>query len=860
MDFPHIGDTQFPHINTVDVYKYQNNFDYARWTGKISIKLLNVLWNSNYADVPGFESDEARDEWFDSQTGLIQTLESAFNITPENSVRIPVPYNDAYRFNYLMVDMPMQTSAEMPIDYDIANTRVQRWYYFIDSMTQYSPNTTELFLSLDVWTTFSNTIEIPYLMLERGHAPMMQTDVTTYLANPIENNEYLLAEDFNYGGNNRVVANTEYTPIGNGTKWVLFALPLTKAGLLNVGGADLTGDSTPPTFSDTNERWGYQIQVNGYEWKYGDVSYANAQLPITAMLNADSVFNGNLVFAIAATSAQGFFDDLAHNCVHLLHAIQAVFVVTDDMFQVVGESFTFRNYTIKQVKKKYNTTSFSLDKSDFDYDSAYDEITKLYTYPYAVIEITDDNGFKGEVRIENTGSISLHQELSLAFPYIQYQCFFTGLNGNGTIAYTWKNLANGTVNKTMWEDDFSSFMMKWDIPTFAVFASAEQEYAVSNYASNQAKRQRAIIDYENAVRYANTNYENVDDETDTMQANTATQNTANTAITTRSNTASTTNTARANTASQNNAGHNKTKLENDFYQDERISAEITSTRNDVLAATTALNNTCNVQSSAIGALGNTLSNPDSGFAGIGNIIGAAIQANAASGCAAIVIGNSWTQVIDLGVRNAYKLDNAKVNITNVTNENTSAHTDITAESCAANADNTATQNAANTTKINATASMMDNNADWTRKANVVAAQNNIAQVQREVEAQYANSRLGNPVMETKYSGDAYPDVFERRGIRFNIRTQTKAAIAQAGDAMLRYGYALHRVWDMSDGFHYGNHFTFWKAEDIWINEGNGLAGNAVNVIGDIFLKGVTIWRDPDEIGKVSIYDNIGEGV
>ena len=856
MDFPHIGDTQFPHLNTVDVYKYQNNFDYARWTGKVSIKLLNVLWNSNYADVPGFESDTTRDEWFDSQSGVIQTLESAFNITPENSVRIPVPYNDAYRFNYLMVDMPMQTSKDMPIDFDLENTRVQRWYYFIDSMTQYSPNTTELFLTLDVWTTFSHTIEIPYLMLERGHAPMMQTSVETYLANPIENNEYLLAEDFNYGGTNKIIAKSTYTPIGNGTKWVLFALPMTKANLLDVGGADLSGNSTPPTFSDTNERWGYQIQVNDYEWKYGDVSYANADLPITAMLNADSVFNGNLVFAIAATNAQAFFDDLAHNCVHLLHAIQAVFVVDENMYSTVGNAFTFRGYTIKQVQKKYTTTDFSLSKSDFDYGTNYSEIAKLYTYPYAAIEITDDNGFKGEVRIENTGSISLHKELSLAFPYIQYQCFFTGLNGNGNTSYTWKNLAGTNVSKTMWEDDFSSFMMKWDIPTFAVFASSEQEYAVSNYAGNQARRQRAIVDYENATRFANTNYENVDDETDTMQANTATQNAANT----RSNTASTTNTARANTASQNNAGHNKQKLDDDFNADISMSAEIATTRNDVLAATTSLNNTCNMQSTAIGALGNTLSNPEMGFAGIGNIIGAAIQANAASGCAAIVIGNSWTQQISLAVLNGYKLGYAKTNITNVTNENTSAHTDITAESCAANADNTATQNTANTTKMNATTSMMDNNADWSRKANVVANQNNLAQVQREVEAQYLNHRLGNPVKETDYSGDAYPDVFERRGIRFNIRTQTKAAIAQAGDAMLRYGYALHRVWDMSGGFHYGNHFTFWKAEDIWINEGEGLAGNAVNIIGDIFLKGVTIWRDPDEIGKVSIYDNIGEGV
>ena len=279
MEFPHMNDDKFPHLNTVDVYKFQNDFDYARWQGKVSIKLLNVLWNSNYADVPGFENDAKRDEWFDSQEGLIHTLESAFNITPENSVRIPVPYNDAYRFNYLMVDMPMQTSAAQPIDYELENTRVKRWYYFIDSMEQLSPNTTELYVTLDVWTTFSHTVDIPYLMLERGHAPMFQTSASEYLSNPIENNEYLLADDFNYGTDARIVSNSSYIPIGNGRKWVLFALPMTQADLLTVGGAAYSGNSTPPTYANTDERWGYQIVVNDYQWKYGHGDYSNAKLP-----------------------------------------------------------------------------------------------------------------------------------------------------------------------------------------------------------------------------------------------------------------------------------------------------------------------------------------------------------------------------------------------------------------------------------------------------------------------------------------------------------------------------------------------------------------------------------------------------
>lgn len=876
MDFPHINDSKFPNLNNVDVYKFQNDFDYARWQGKVSIKLLNVLWNSNYADVPGFENDVKRDQWFDTQKGMVQTLETAFNITPDNSVKIPIPYNDAYRYNYLMVDMPMQTSVANPIDYENETTRVKRWYYFIDSMTQYAPNTTELYVSLDVWTTFSHTVDIPYLMLERGHAPMMLTNVDDYLENPIANNEYLLAEDFNYG-ENRIVVNSDYHPIGNGRKYVLFAVPIEQAQFANIGGSDLSGNSTPPTFSDTAERWGYQIVVNDYEWKYGDVSYENANLPISSMLNEDSVFNGNLVFAIPSENAQAFFNDLANNCVHLLHAIQGVFVVSSDMISL-GTGFTFRGFTLYQANKQYVTDDISLSKNDFGYDNKYKEITKLYTFPYSVIEITDDNGFTSEVRIENTGDIKLHKEISIAFPFVRYQTFFTGLNGNGSVNYTWKNIANSDVSKTMWEDDFSKFMMNWDIPTYAVFASAEQEYAVSNYASLQAKRQRAIIDYENAVRYANTNRENAADSWATSTANTAAS-----MQTVHDNNETACDTAEYNVLSVHNVkqedavGFQNAKIEADKDIAVALNYKTVSAQNEYAATAYGNTGSAAIQGAAIGAAasvgsgffggsGSTNGNIPlagavaGGVNGIANIAQTGLSVNA-TGANLIASISTSQDVADLFSRanNAYSqqaqdcndnlLQCAQIEASQImTSNNTSARTQTARLVATNNANAVRTQNTETA------------NATYYRNASVVANQNNLAQIQREVAAQYANHRLGAPIFETAYSGDAYPDVFERRGVRMNIRTQTKAAIAQAGDAMLRYGYALHRIWDMSNGFHYGKHFTFWKAEDIWINEGTGLAGNSVNIIGDILLKGVTIWRNPDEIGKVSIYDNIPDTV
>ena len=136
----------------------------------------------------------------------------------------------------------------------------------------------------------------------------------------------------------------------------------------------------------------------------------------------------------------------------------------------------------------------------------------------------------------------------------------------------------------------------------------------------------------------------------------------------------------------------------------------------------------------------------------------------------------------------------------------------------------------------------------------------MVQKQLEAENAYKNARLQVPYEQGSYSGDFMPDAYQRRGIRLNVRTQSKSAIAQAGDAMLRFGYALHRVWDMSNGFHYCKNFTFWKAEDIWINDGTGVANVATNFIANILLSGVTVWRDASKIGTVGIYDNFEGGV
>ena len=222
MEFPHLNDTKFPNLNTVDVYAYKNVFDYTRWEPNTKIYLTNVRWNGDYQDVVKFKDDAARDDWFDKRVeeSDCSTTITSNTVIINGTVKVPMPYDVASQYNYLVVDVPVMTSNDKMIDYETADG-YRRWHFFITDFAYGSPSATTLTLTLDFWTQYINSVGISYMFLERGHAPVAETDTDSYLANPVENTKYLLAPDVNYG-NDTVARGGKFVPFGNGVKYVCF--------------------------------------------------------------------------------------------------------------------------------------------------------------------------------------------------------------------------------------------------------------------------------------------------------------------------------------------------------------------------------------------------------------------------------------------------------------------------------------------------------------------------------------------------------------------------------------------------------------------------------------------------------------
>lgn len=134
------------------------------WPVGTEVVLMQVPWDANYRDVVVWDSQKERDEYFDGKyTESKRWTSKQFSYLPPNEpINIPVPYSAAYKYNYVVVQNPMQpvVGEEYPI----------KLCYFITSTTYINPQTTMITLQLDVIQTYQFGVQIDRLYAVSGHA------------------------------------------------------------------------------------------------------------------------------------------------------------------------------------------------------------------------------------------------------------------------------------------------------------------------------------------------------------------------------------------------------------------------------------------------------------------------------------------------------------------------------------------------------------------------------------------------------------------------------------------------------------------------------------------------------------------
>lgn len=774
------NDSEFPHIDNVNVYKYDNDFSYDRFDyTQMKLQICTVPWDmgeahigartiSGIGNVVYFESKAERDKWFDSiPDSDCYRFETKFKeLHKDLLLDVPIPYDMCAKHNYLRVEYAKFANENSPVQYE-GDNGLRSWFWFIREVEFLAPNTTRLVLMPDAFQTWIYDVNVSGMVLERGHAPMMATRADEYLQNPIENNANLLTEDVNFGDTMQ-------------TKHI-------DACVLNAGEMYACIATTADPFGDYGSRYAETWNVPARSY------YENNGLP--------SVY----VFATKAENINTILNNIDYRLPQFKQTIQALFFASKDLI-TLKESFTFTDVECFIIDSKRKTFDFvDLNKDLFAYPERYSDMAKLYTYPYACISITDENGNSDIVKIEDTnGKIELSAMLSLSYPFFTINTHLLGIGGNDHVTVEYKNIDANTFDIS---GNWFEYLHDWQIPTFAVVLGAATENDYATYFD----RKQARIDYYAA-------WDNAYDASDTMLANASLQVAANNATT-----------AASNTSAQSVAGYDqsyntaKAARDNDQIGAGALSEiDATEMQGSISAGAAGVSGAAGMFSSALkadimGAAGSA----------VNGIVGAATTLARTS----VAVGLKSSQARQSQRNNTDQAELANTNTQNKADAQTSAASSITAAQNSLTSGSTA--NSAATQK---------GNADRSANAAADAITNGIKQAALRAPLTYGTFANGDTAAQKPI------------GLFAHIQTQSKAAISAAGDEFARYGYAYNKQWSFNGNWNIGKYFTYWKLRDFWVSNLN-VPDLYMDRIRFFLFGGVTVWRKPEYIGNIDIYEN-----
>lgn len=866
MKFPHLDNaTSFPGADAHVYDQYANTYDYNMWTPKTKIKLCHVKWRNDGHDAVKFRDDSERDAWFDALDGETVHLDTSMYIARADTdgIKIPVPYMTAQRYNYIVVDFTPDI-LQSPLQQPDCQTR---YHYYITGVTAEAPNTTTVVLQRDVWTDYINTTTINGLLLERGHAPLVETTPEKLLENPRENSEDLLAPDVNYGGSANRITDIKATGLTGGERYLCFACAFGAIRLEEMArtrGADIA--ATEPVYGANDGT------VSSWTWGTAGIDVSGCRTLGTPYASQRGRTPNNwTVFALRASDVTGeYINDLFAYYPHIASGIGACFVVSADMCARGTSAPVMVNGVawMTVIDTERTLSDITLTPEDFDMPPEVADVAKLYVSPYSVLEITDTWGKATTINIEDCGRLSVRTLVSVAYPLVRQVAYLDGYGADGSTTIAVSNLTGETISGHLPNADALATLISYDIPTYALQRRNIDAYRGANYNRTiRQNRKNAITAYENTAQAANTARDNANTSAATARNNTA-----------RTNTAQTANTARG------------------VLRDQRISDETVDARNDILDAATkrldADNTTANGKIRTDRDWDVTLMNEtyvadtqtnaiSSVTSMIGSIGGAALSVaggGAAAGLASAISGAALQGYnTGIAITNSEKLnkvanDAAYAKADKATSVNTAqtahAKTQATETTIRTNTQTVKTMqlataaatdmtaNTVNASNGNAAASYntATGNAARTRDQTIGNAKRTMLNTRDNTTNTYRDMYNQPPSPIGTYTGDPWADEMAQRAYTIKVRTQTKSALSQAGMYMLRYGIASNKLYN-SPNLTPCRHYTYWRADDVWLT--NDIAPNdALDVIRDRFAAGVTIWSDPTEIGGDYLAANI----
>ena len=798
--FPHLPDTPFPGLANVNPYQAASTYDYGQWRDNAHIKMLSVPWDSSYENTIAWESAEARDAWLDAQKGHPVSEPTRFMASPEGIVRVPVPCNVATQCNYCVVDYP-----DFPVPGGSPSRA--RYCYFVAGCKELAPNTTELRVALDVWSTYFCSVEVSGMILARGHAPMAAVTASQYLADPVRNCKYLTAPDESYGSIS--VQRSRVSKVVNQEVYAIVFM------------------SGAPTAD-----WGSYA---------GDDINVPVQ-PITYHNGVPSLPS----FAMETSQLMEFLSDMR---VQAPQAFQTIGCVAFVPKSLTGHSTTITvfGHTVYALWSRGWTELelADLEKGLFKYDPLYADFAKLYTYPYAELVFRDHAGREVPVHVEDTaGTLSVMACIALTFPALAIDTYISGI-GAGVLSSL--SFANASPLTCDLDADAFKTLTTWGVPTFAVYLDPHTRAQYADYYGRLQAQTAYQAAYRSALAANDTTAANAYANVTAQLANLSTAiSTSESALELNQDMETV---VLGNTIITNNILTNNANLTSKTITNATNTAAATTNMN--LAGAQATAGQINVAKMGLSALGSAV-NMDMGgvIQGIADIPAYAISGtsmlNAQTANVGVTIATSQ-EIVEATI-SSNTVRNAETNRLNNINLSKQQHTATAVLDANNTGQRTQANNSAATQRGNIARSKSTADANAARTRDVAAS---------AVTNAYKGQGLQAPMTCGAY---AYGEHAMTRPMMWCVeaRTQPEGAVRAAAGQFARYGYALGQPWDVSD-WQPMRHYCYWQCSDVWVTPaGAGVSQGDAGAIRDILVAGTTVWSVPEEIGNVDVWSNHGQ--
>lgn len=830
--FPHLPDTPFPGLSNVNPYQVPNSFDYGQWRDNARIKVLSVPWDSGYRNVVEWPNDAERDDWLNSRDAYRVDEPTRVMVSPDGTVRVPVPFNVASQANYLVVDYP-----DMPVPG--GSPARHRFCYFITSASEVAPSTTELAVELDVWTTFSNSLSVSGLMLERGHAPMAAVSASEYLAAPVRNCRYLTAPDVTYGSIEVMTSRTSHV-VNREVYAIVF----------------MTGAPT--------EDWG---------------SYATDDINVP--VQPITYHNGVPSLPSFAMEPEKLMDFLTRMRSAAPQAFQTVGCVAFVPKSLTGYSDTIEVFGVEVYalwsRGWIENDLVDLAKPLFKYDSRYADMAKLYTYPYAELRMRDHEGNTVPVRIEDTaGTLSVFACIALTFPVLKIDTYIGGIGKGVTSSLTFANASSATIDL---DSDAFATLRSWGVPAFAVYLDPHTRATYAGYYDRVQARTALENAYSSALA-----------SNDTAKANADASATAGWLGTRTS--------VNAAEASINSA----LLYQSDMFLNAAEQQAAGMAQSMVQSAVNLNASQTNSVISLAGSAGSQIGGAALAGAATGSIVpGAGTAAGAVAGVGAGILSTTMSGLTNAAVAtndtNAMRQSNDSSNaylqamyggafgavdpsgfyeLYNsfsggsaagivgqagvMTRKQSNDQTLITEHATEANGRTARALVSGGTGYVVDTSGNLSADEVFTGNAvrSKATADANAARSRDTASSAIANTYRSQDLMAPLQAGTYSngENAFTRPLAWFaEVFTQPLGAIEAAAHQFARYGYNLGQLWNV-DKWQVMRFFTYWQASDVWVTpSGNGATQGAADIVRDILIAGTTVWSDPASIGAVDIWEN-----